>query len=204
MTSAHPRVVLVGGSPGAGKTTLARALAARLGVRTQTFDDVVTGIRAVTTLESHPAFHSGRSGHVEYFTERSPEELIHDAQALEEACWPAVERICVSSRASAGFVMDWWLLPPRKVAALTYLRLDAVWIEIDADALERRERANDWFFGASDDPERMFENFMARSIWANSHYAGQAQQSGFPVIHQPGDRPTIDLVDEAVALLTDR
>lgn len=204
MTAAQRRVVLVGGAPGAGKTTLARALAARLGARTQTFDDVVTAIRAVTTVESHPAFHAGRSGHVEYFTERSPEELIRDAQALEEACWPALAKICATSRDPAGLVMDWWLLPPPKVAASADPGLDALWIEIDADALEQRERANDWFFGDSDEPDRMFENFVARSIWANSHYPGQAREFGFPVIHQPGDRPTGDLVDEAIALIASR
>ena len=202
MTPAQPPTVLVGGAPGAGKTTLARAIAARIGTPTQTFDHVVTAIRAVTNPETHPAFHRGRSGHVEYFTERSPTELIEDAVGLEQACWPAVERMCGPSRAG-GVVMDWWLLPPRQLATASLPGVVGLWIEIDPDALERRERANEWFFSESTDPDRMFVNFMARSLWANSHYPSQARSLGFPVIHQPGDRPTEDLVAEAIARLAD-
>jgi 2-phosphoglycerate kinase len=203
VTPAHPRIVLVGGAPAAGKTTLARALAARMGAPTQTFDSVVTAIRAVTSPGTHRAFHAGRSSYVEYFTEGSPARLIRDALRLEQACWPAIEQICAPSRAGeTGLVMDWWLLPPRDLATTDVPGLAGLWIEIDRNALEQRERANESFFAASDDPIRMFENFMARSLWANEHYASQARQFGFPVLEQPGDRPTEDLVDEAIVALT--
>ena len=100
--------------------------------------------------------------------------------------------------------MDWWLLSPQNVAALADTGVDALWIDIDPHTLERRERSNTWFFGASTDPDRMFGNFMARSVWANSHYPSQARESGFPVLHQPGDRTVADLVDEAIELLAHR
>lgn len=200
-----PLIVLVGGAPGAGKTALARELAARLGVPTQTFDHIVTAIRAVTSPGTHPAFHRGRSSYVEYFTEGSPAQLIEDALTLEQACWPAVERICAPSRAGeTGLVMDWWLLPPSDLATTDVPGLAGLWIEIDHDALEERERANESFFAASADPERMFEHFMARSLWANEHYASEARRFGFPVLEQPGDRPIEDLVDEAVSALAAR
>ena len=205
MTPAQPPIVLVGGAPGAGKTTLARAVAARVGTPTQTFDHVVTAIRAITSPETHQAFHRGRMGHVGYFTESSPDQLIEDAIALEQACWPAIERICGPSRARGeGFVMDWWLLPPRQLAGASIPDVVAMWIEIDSAALERRERANEWFFSSSADPDRMFTNFMARSTWANEHYPSQARSHGLPVIRQPGNRPTAELVDDAIAILSDR
>lgn len=205
MTSDSPAIVLVGGAPGSGKTALARGLAARLGEPTQTFDHVMAGIRAVTTVETHPAFHAGRSGHVEYFTEHEPRALTADALALEEACWPAIERICALCRAeNAGLVMDWWLLSARRLASAAAPGIDAVWIEIEPDALEARERANNWFFSASTDPGRMFEHFMARSRWANRRYPAEARELGYPVLEQPGARPTDDLVDEAVTLLAAR
>jgi 2-phosphoglycerate kinase len=205
VTAARPPILLVGGAPGAGKTTLARALAARLGATAQTFDHIVAGIRSVTTTETHPAFHAGRSGHLEYFTDTRPDRLIEDALELEAACWPAIERICALSRSSAvGLIMDWWLLSPRQLATASLPGVVGVWIEIDPEALERREHSNEAFFSASTDPVRMFANFMARSTWANDHYPSQARAFGFPVIQQPGDRPTADLVDAVVGGLTDR
>ncbi len=99
----------------------------------------LTGIRTVTTNESHPAFHADRRGHVDHFTGRSPAEAIDDARAFEAVSWLAVERICALSQDRTGLVMDWWLLPPQEVAALGS-GVDALSIEIDPDALERRER----------------------------------------------------------------
>lgn len=205
MTPPHPRVVLVGGAPGSGKTTLATALADRLGTPTHSFDHVVMAIRAVTTPGTHPAFHAARSSHLEYFTETEPARLIEDALVLEQACWPAVERICAPSQAGeTGLVMDWWLLPPNALATTVVPGLTGLWIEIDHRALEERERVNQSFFAPSADPDRMFKHFMARSRWANDHYSSQARDFGFQVLEQPGDRPTEDLVDEALAVLTTR
>jgi Zeta toxin len=43
-----PKVILVGGCPGAGKTTLGRAIAARLGYASLTIDDLLGAARAIT------------------------------------------------------------------------------------------------------------------------------------------------------------
>jgi 2-phosphoglycerate kinase len=50
-------VTLVCGASGVGKSTVARLLAARYGVPLAEADDLVTGIKAVTTAEQQPVLH---------------------------------------------------------------------------------------------------------------------------------------------------
>ncbi len=199
------RTVLVGGPPGAGKTTLTRALGARLGFLATTVDDLVTTARLVTSARSHPDLHRTLGvGHIEYFTDGPPDRLIADATALGDAMWPVLERVIRRhGNDKAPIVMDWWLFDPDKVAAISNDSIRSIWIRIDPDELDRRERRLTDFRGGSSDPERMHANFMARSLWRNQLIAERAAALGLPLIHQPGHRSVDDLTDEALRLLTE-
>lgn len=54
-------VTLVCGASGAGKSSVARPLAARYGVPLAEADDIVTALQAITTPEQHPALHFWRT-----------------------------------------------------------------------------------------------------------------------------------------------
>jgi hypothetical protein len=103
--------LLIGGPPGAGKTTLARSVAASLGFLSTIVDDLVATARLVTDAHSHPDLHRADGvGIVDYFTEGPPERLIADAVALEETMWPILEQVIQRRRGEkAPIVMDWWL-----------------------------------------------------------------------------------------------
>lgn len=192
------RVLLIGGAPGAGKTTLARSLASRLGFAATTGDDLLAAGRILTTENSHPALHRMSGDHVAYFTDTSPERLVAHARELADVMWPVFESVISRhTRSRAPVVMDWWLLSPDRVRALDTDGVASVWLHIDPDELDRRERALDWFRAGSSDPDRMHANFMARSLWANEVAEG-AGHVGLPVIHQSGRRTVTDLGDEAL------
>jgi uridine kinase len=70
------KVILIGGAPGTGKTTLGSALAVRLGTTSLSIDDLLTAAMAVTTPESHPGLHFKKGvPFQEYFTNSSLEQL---------------------------------------------------------------------------------------------------------------------------------
>ena len=198
-----PDVILIGGPGGAGKTTLGRALASRLGYGSTTVDDLSIVARMFSTPKSHPPLHVMRAGgHTHYFTESPVEQLIADAEELADTMWPSLERVIASHLSLKGpVVLDWWLFSPSKVAELGD-EVGSLWIWVDPGELERRERVlAPPFVEGSLDPERMLANFMARSLWRNDLVRGEAEQVGLPVLVQDGHKGVDVLVEEALGLL---
>src|SRR5215467_5395687 len=133
------KVVVVGGAPGAGKTTLAGAIARRLGCAATRMDDLHTTAVAITTPVSHPNLHSMRRvpAH-EYFTRSSVDALIADSVAQDAALWPAIEAvICRHATLGPAIVLDGWFVTPRRMAELNLSAVFAVWLVLDPAELER-------------------------------------------------------------------
>lgn len=194
------KTILIGGPGGAGKTTLARALGRHLDRKALTLDDLVIAARAVTTPDAQPSLHTGRVGHLRYFTETPPEQLIANASELALTVWLMAERVIRHHRASeTPLVMDHWLFEPELIASLDPPAA-VLWLYIDPAALERRERATN-FTDGSTDPETMHRNFMARSLWRNEYLAARAEEFGQPVLLLSGEESPHDVLSAALRLL---
>ncbi|MCB8928227.1 MAG: zeta toxin family protein [Ardenticatenaceae bacterium] len=199
----HNKVILIGGAPGAGKTTLGQALAVKLGVTSLTIDDLVTAVIAVTTRESHPGIHALRKGpHTDYFTNSSVNELIADATLRHEGSWPMVRQLIQKyTKQKRGIVIDGWHMRPEWVADLQLENVWAGWLVIDPDVLEARERKNEAWLEGSADPERMFTNFMGRSLWYNSLIEEQAKALQMNILYQDGTKSVEELCQLVLANL---
>jgi 2-phosphoglycerate kinase len=113
----YPRVILIGGAPMSGKTTVASRLAATLGYGCLSTDDLGEAIRAVTTKDVHPHLHPMEGyDYREYFVTRSPDALITDVTREHHALWPAVQSV-IRKHATWGapIVMEGWSLWPEWV-----------------------------------------------------------------------------------------
>ncbi len=201
------QVILIGGPPGAGKTTLGAALAIRLGITSLTVDDLVVAAQAVTTRETHPGVWAMRKKNLpllEYFTVSSVEQLRADATQRHEATWPMLEGVIRKhAKWGSAIVIDGWHIRPSYVAQLKLDNVWSGWIVPAPEVLEERERRGAWYQGSSD-PERMLENFLARSYWINDLVEEQAKELGMNILHQAGDATVDDLCDRVLEDLGSR
>jgi 2-phosphoglycerate kinase len=189
------KVFLIGGAPGAGKTTLGTALAVKLGITSLSIDDLLTGALAVTTPERHPGLYfKGNAPFHEYFTNTSVEKLKADATLQHEEAWPIVKRV-IDKHAGWGsaIVIDGWHLRPEKIAQLELKSIWAAWIVPLASVLEERERKNVGWLKDSQDQERMLANFLARSFWYNELVREQATEFQMNILHQDGGKSVEEL-----------
>lgn len=193
----NTKVFLIGGAPGAGKSTLGMALAARLGIGSLTIDDLVTAVQAVTTPETHPGLHlMWKTSHLEYFTNGSVEKLKADAIKQHEAAWQFIRQV-IRKHALKGsaVVIDGWHLWPEKVSQLELKNIWAGWIIAAPAVLEERERKNvEWLQGSSD-PDQMLANFISRSLWFNSWMEEQVNEHQMNILPQPGETSVDELCE---------
>lgn len=123
---------MIGGAPGAGKSTLGHLLAARLNYASLSMDDLYLAAKAVTSPLSHPAIHCMRQvPSYEYFTNTPPQQLVADALSQQAALWPAIEAV-IHAHAAAGppVVLDGWFVTPKDISALNLPSVMAVWLVI--------------------------------------------------------------------------
>jgi 2-phosphoglycerate kinase len=202
----RPKVILIGGCPGAGKTTLGRALAARLEFASLTADDLLNAAKAVTSEISHPGLHvMNKPNFAEYFTNTSVDQLIRDAELQHAAIWPAVERT-IRNHASWGtpIVIDGWHFRPDWIQALNLEAVSAHWLVIEPSVLEAREQKNVEFFGSSANPQQMLSRFLGRSLWWIQLVESHAIAIGHQVLRQDGTKSVDDLCREIEAHLASR
>ena len=111
---AESDMILIGGTPFSGKTTLAKRLAAQRGYALVTIDDLGTAVRAVTITQSHPAL-CPMTGWDDcaYHAEHTPPMLIEHSTREHQALWPAIAAVIrreppLSGMAGSRKSRRWW------------------------------------------------------------------------------------------------
>jgi 2-phosphoglycerate kinase len=163
-----PRVLLVGGTSHTGKTTLARALASRLGYRYQATDKLARhpGRPWRTPPEQVPP-------HVaDHYLSLSLDTLIADVlRHYRENVWPQVVALVEATVADpdlVGLVIEGSALWPKQAPALLSPEVAGLWLTASDDLLRAR------IYRSSDYPTRsprgraMIDKFLARTCRYNA------------------------------------
>jgi 2-phosphoglycerate kinase len=203
---AESEVIVMGGAPFSGKSTLAKRLAAQRGYGLVAIDDVGTAVRAVTTPQSHPALHPMAGwDYRAYYIAHSPATLIHHSRQEHDALWPAIAALIHAHLQWAGpVILEGWQLDPDRVTSLTHPQLRACWLLVDDAVLEARLRADTAFYQGASDVERLIQHYLARSRWANDRVRRAAVHAASMVIHVGPEETVEALVTRCVQRLWPR
>lgn len=197
------RVVLIGGAPRSGKSTVARMLAAKLGYSYLSIDDLGEAIRAVTNKHSHPALHP-MAGYEyrEYYIQRSIQQLIADTIAEHHAIWPALESVIRKHTTWAEpTIIEGWSLQPERVASLALPGFKSLWFISDENVLKERISNDVLFYRGATDEESMIKNYFARCCWHNSRLKEDVARLGMASIEVSSQATPVQLVERCLNLL---
>jgi len=172
---------LIGGTSHAGKSTTARAVAARLGGEALSTD----------TLARHP----GRPwptptwvvpDHVaEHYRTLAPEALIDSVLAHYGRMWPMVRELIearAADESAAPLVLEGSALWPSLVAELDLPAVRAVWLTADDALFDARIRRESRHAEADAAGRRLIESFAARTRLYNARMLGQVRRLGLPLV----------------------
>ena len=199
-----PRVILVGGAPLSGKTTLGVGIARRLGIDHIATDDLSTAVRAITDADSHPALHvpDVDGSFSSTYAAQQPDRLLTDAVAFHRAIWPAIEPVILAHATwDRPAVIEGWSLLPELLGGLGQRDVGALLVIPDEAVYERRCRADASFWEGATDAEGLIRSFVARSIRFSRMLERSAMEHGVPILRPAPGSDLEETVDIALKLL---
>ena len=200
------KVILIGGSPTAGKSYVARKLAEDLKLPWISTDTIREQMRWIVRKEDYPdAFHhfieSGPEKAVEFLTHNTPEQIVEHQNKESAEIWKGVRGIIEGDYAWGDFIVE-------GVAILPELVANQEWkVKKDIMALflinEDKDRVRNIIFtrGLWDDPDKYPDDVKEKEVeWVfvfNNYIKEKAKKYNFPVFNV--DR--ISYLDEIKKLL---
>lgn len=193
------RVVLIGGTSNVGKSTVAAAVAERLGFECLTTDGLARHPgRPWKTPERQVPAHVA-----EHYRSLTVDELITSVLGHYDRLWPRIEEL-ISAHAteggsSTGLVLEGSALWPVRVAGLRVPRTAAVWLTADDAVVRARVHAAGRYEAATDEEQRLMDKFLARTARYQVLMNDAIDGLGMDRIDVGGGRPVTELADSVLA-----
>lgn len=161
MNHLTPRILLIGGTSHAGKSTLARNLGKTLGWKLVSTD--------------HLARHPGRPwkalpeqvpGHVAaHYLSLSANQLLADVLRHYQSLWPIISDLIVHS--DAPLIVEGSALWPEWTAGLAPDNVTALWLTASDESLKQRIREASGYDKAVGEQKEMIRKFVVRTLLYN-------------------------------------
>ncbi|MGP4016641.1 hypothetical protein [Saccharopolyspora sp. 5N708] len=193
------RVVLIGGTSNVGKSTVARAVADRLGFEYRSTDGLARHPgRPWRTPEREVPAHVA-----EHYGSLDVDELITSVLDHYERLWPRIEELitdhAVGTSARSGLVLEGSALWPARVAKLTVPHTVAGWLVADDAVVRARVHASGRYAEATDEERHLMAKFLARTERYQALMLDVVDRLGLARI-DVGTRGVAELADAVLAL----
>lgn len=182
-------VYWVGGSPCAGKSSLAEILAARYGLYLYQADEAYARHAKIVTQENHPIFYKLTHSSSEEVWMRPVEQQVEEEILLYREEFPLILEELLAFPKSQPVLAEGAALLPEWVIPLASRRQQAIWMvptaEFQLTHYERRAWAKE-VVKTCTNPEQAFHNWMQRDMRFAAFIEQEAFQRGMPVLSANG------------------
>ncbi|MFE5027740.1 hypothetical protein ACFRAO_31540 [Streptomyces sp. NPDC056656] len=191
-------VVLIGGTSNVGKSTVAHAVAEKLGFECLTTDGLARHPgRPWRTPEWEVPAHVA-----EHYGSLTVDELITSVLGHYDRLWPRIEELITTYAAEgrvAGLVLEGSALWPVRVARLQVPRTAAVWLTTDDAVVRARVHAAGRYEAATGAERRLMDKFLARTERYQTLMIDSLDRLGMDRIDAGGGRSAAELADSVLA-----
>lgn len=193
------QVYWIGGGSGAGKSTIARRIAERQGLRLYATDDVMSDHAARSTADDSPSLFEFMAMDMdERWMSRSPEVMLETFHWFRGEGFGLIVEDLLAMPAEPGVVAEGFRLLPRLVGPLLAEPGHAVWL-IPTEGFRRAafdSRGSTWQIAdRTNDPERALRNLLERDRMFTEQLRAEAGRLDLPVLEVDVTMTEDDLVE---------
>ena len=157
------KVILIGGSPMVGKSTVAALVASNLMFPCVSTDDIGEALQTVSDINP-----MGSRDYLDYYAQSDTQRLIDDMIEYHQKLEPAIARLIdIHSDWGNPLIMEGWALYPEPVGRINNEHVFSVWLIAEDGLLRKRMAMKKSFWQDAREPEKVIENYLYRSEWHN-------------------------------------
>ncbi|WSX71751.1 hypothetical protein OHB13_00690 [Streptomyces sp. NBC_00440] len=189
------RVVLIGGTSNVGKSTIAEAVAGKLGFECLTTDGLARHPgRPWRTPEWEVPAHVA-----EHYGSLTVDQLITSVLSHYDRLWPRIEELIAAhtteGRSNTGLVLEGSALWPVRVARLQVPYTAAVWLTADDAVLRTRVHVAGRYEAATYEERHLMDKFLSRTERYQALMIDAIDRLGLDRIDASGGRSITELAD---------